>query len=140
MAGARRIDLQAAAQAKIDDAQHLLNLHRFSNAYYLAGYSIEIGLKACIAKQFTADTIPDRKFVMDIHVHDLKKLIGLSGLTSALKQREVASAQFAANWALTTEWSPEVRYEAVDPMLAQFMISAIIEPTDGVLPWIKTVW
>jgi len=140
MPAMRRSDLQAVAQAKIDDAVLLLSAKRFSNAYYLAGYAVEISLKACIAKQFSANTIPDRRFVVDVHVHDLKKLIGLAGLTQDLRQRETASAQFSANWALVTEWTPETRYEAVEAVTAQFMIVAITDASEGVLPWITTVW
>lgn len=55
----KRTDLQALAQAKIDDAAVLLQYGRSGNAYYLAGFSIELGLKACIAAQISADTIPD---------------------------------------------------------------------------------
>ncbi len=140
MATLKRTDLQAVAQGKIDDAQYLFTNHRYSNAFYLAGYAIEIGLKACIAKQFAADAIPDKKFVVDIHVHDLKKLIGLAGLTAELRKREAGSAQFSVNWALVTEWTPEVRYGAIDAFTARFMIVAVTHATDGVLPWIKTVW
>ena len=40
--GLKREDLQANAQAKLDDAVILLQQGRFSNAYYLAGYAVEI--------------------------------------------------------------------------------------------------
>ena len=140
MATIKRTDLQAVAQSKIDDAQYLLANKSYSNAFYLAGYAVEIGLKACIAKQFFADAIPDKKFVMDIHVHDLRRLIGLAGLTAELRTKEATSRQFSLNWALVTEWTPEVRYGAVDAMTARVMLLAITDTTDGVLPWIKTVW
>ena len=140
MATVKRTDLQAVAQVKIDDAVYLLNNQRYSNAFYLAGYAIEIGLKACIAKQFSANAIPDKKFVADIHVHDLKKLIGLAGLTADLRKKEAASPQFSVNWALVTEWTPETRYGAIDALTAQLMVAAVTDATDGVLPWIKTVW
>lgn len=73
-------------------------------------------------------------------MHDLKKLIGLAGLTAELRKREAGSAQFSVNWALVTEWTPEVRYGAIDAFTARFMIVAVTHATDGVLPWIKTVW
>lgn len=44
--GYSRLDLRANAQAKLDDAVMLCKTGRYSNAYYLAGYSVEIGLKA----------------------------------------------------------------------------------------------
>ncbi|MDQ2083721.1 HEPN domain-containing protein [Xanthobacteraceae bacterium Astr-EGSB] len=60
--GFKRIDLQANAEAKSADAKLLLQHGRYSSAYYLAGYSIEIGLKACIALQVAAETIPGKAF------------------------------------------------------------------------------
>jgi len=58
--GYKRADLRANAQAKLDDAELLLENKKFANAYYLAGYAVEIGLKACIAAHISAETIPVR--------------------------------------------------------------------------------
>jgi HEPN domain-containing protein len=141
MAGAlRRVDLQAAAQAKSDDAIILLRHNRYSNAFYLSGYAIELGLKACISRQISAETIPDRNLVRDIFVHEFKKLVALAGLTNELKKHEIANTNFSANWGLAAQWSPDARYEAVDSYTAQLMIEAVAHPTDGVLQWIKGHW
>lgn len=85
--GYKPADLQAIAKANLDDAKLLLGEKRYSSAYYLAGYAIEIGLKACIAKQFVADVIPDKKFVNDIYLHGLKELVGVEELTAALESQ-----------------------------------------------------
>lgn len=138
--GYKRADLRALAQAKIDDALLLLANGRVSNAYYLAGYAVEIGLKACVAAQLPAETIPDRALIRDIFKHDFKTLIGLAGLAGTLKQRQDEDGGFAANWALVLQWSPECRYELSDPMSARLLIDAIRDPQSGVLPWIKTYW
>ncbi len=98
--GHKRSDLQLLAQAKLADAKLLLQHERFSNAYYLAGYAVEFGLKACIAKQFSTDTIPDKTFVDAIHKHELKPLVNLAGLQSELKRAEDNNANFAASWAI----------------------------------------
>jgi hypothetical protein len=58
---------------------------RFTNAYYLAGYAVEIGLKACIAAQISAETIPDKAFIKSILSHQFGGLVGLAGLAEALK-------------------------------------------------------
>lgn len=75
--GHSRVDPRANAQAKLDDAQLLLKHQRYSNAYYLAGYAIELGLKACIAKSVTAETIPDKSFINGIYKHQFAGLVGL---------------------------------------------------------------
>jgi HEPN domain-containing protein len=138
--GQKRADLRARAQAKLDDAIILLQNRRFSNAYYLAGYAIELGLKACVAAQITAETIPDKEFLKGILNHQFPKLIGLAGLAQALKDEQDRDQVFAANWAIASEWEPDSRYEDKDAMSTQLFIKAINDPTTGVLRWIKTHW
>jgi hypothetical protein len=138
--GQKRSDLRANAQAKIDDAIILLMNNRFSNAYYLAGYAVEIGLKACIAAQISAETIPDKAFIKGIMNHQYRVLVGLAGLAGSLKDEEDKDQLFATNWALASQWEPDARYEAIDPMSAQLLVDAIATPNSGVLQWIKTHW
>ena len=45
-----RKTLQALAEGKLDDALLLLRNNRCSNAYYLAGYALELGFKAAACK------------------------------------------------------------------------------------------
>lgn len=136
----RRADLQAGAEAKIRDAVLLFENGRFSNAYYLAGYAIELGLKACIAKQVVADTIPDREFFNKIFSHEFPKLIGLAGLSADLKAAQDRNLNFAANWAICAEWRPDVRYGSVLAIDAQLLVQAIADDKDGVLVWIRKYW
>ncbi len=138
--GYTRADLRANAQAKLDDAIILLQNKRFSNAYYLAGYAVEIGLKACIAAQIVAETITDKAVIRKVFDHDYKLLVGLAGLETQLSEQEDRDPEFAANWAIATEWKPDVRYETVDVTSAQFMINAIAHEKSGVLQWIKIHW
>lgn len=136
----RRAELHLVAQAKIDDAMLLLSQGRASNAYYLAGYSVEIGLKACIAKQIAADTIPELNFIRSIYDHDLQRLVKVAGLSTDLKQAQDADSDFAANWAIVCEWRPEDRYGLTDLGTTQLMMAAVADATRGVLPWIKVRW
>ena len=138
--GMKRTVLQAIAQAKLDDALLLLGHGRFSNAYYLAGFAVEIGLKACIAKQIAADTIPDKSFVNAIFQQSLKALVGVAGLSAALKEKETADPAFGGNWGVVAAWNPEVRYDTVDNYTAQLLIQAITDGKSGVFPWIKANW
>jgi hypothetical protein len=138
--GMKRADLQAMAQAKINDALFLLQNRRVSNSYYLAGYAVELGLKACIAAQVSAETIPDKDFIKKIMQHDFATLIGLAGLATQLKEKKDSDPTFAANWAIASEWQPDSRYEIKDTASAQLIIGAISDPASGVLQWIKTYW
>jgi HEPN domain-containing protein len=138
--GLKRSELQARAQAKLDDATILLQNNRFSSAYYLAGYAVELGLKACISRQMLAETIPDKTLIRKVFDHDPRVLVGLAGLATQLQEAEDKDPGFAANWALAAQWNPESRYETVDQTSAQTLISAISDPTSGVLQWIKMHW
>src|SRR5436190_12616190 len=79
--------LEALATTRLEDAVFLFQAGRASSAYSLAGYAVELALKACIAKSFQPDVIPDKAFVLEIYTHSLEKLLGTAGLT----------AQFAAD-------------------------------------------
>ncbi|MDP3633586.1 hypothetical protein [Phenylobacterium sp.] len=136
----KRSELRAVAQTKLDDALLLLAHKRYSNAYYLAGYAIEIALKACISRQITADVIPDKAFINAIHTHQLKDLVGVAGLNGELRAKEVGDAEFSTNWALVRQWHPEKRYSSIDSYSAETMLHATNDQKAGVFPWIQTYW
>jgi len=138
--GLKRTELQKLAHTKRDDAIILLQNHRFASAYYLAGYSIEFALKACITKQISADTLPDKQFITSIFNHNLTGLLSTAGLKGQFKDAQDRNPSLAANWAIVAEWSPDSRYQIKDPMSAQFLVSAITDHTNGVLPWIEIHW
>lgn len=43
-----RVEWQCTADVRVRDAEALLKARRWSAAYYLAGYAVECGLKACV--------------------------------------------------------------------------------------------
>src|SRR5213595_801683 len=79
-----KADLEALAEVRPADSFFLLQAERASSAYYLAGYAVELALKACIAKSFQPNAIPDKAFVNKIYSHSLEKLLGLAGLLPGL--------------------------------------------------------
>jgi HEPN domain-containing protein len=138
--GNSKAELEAVANVKFEDAVILFQNGRHSNAFYLAGYAIECALKACIAKQVAPLTIPDRKFVQAIYTHNYTDLVGLAGLRGELKTKQNEDQLFQANWALASEWSPDMRYESIDKSMANLMLIAVGDADHGVLPWIRTYW
>jgi HEPN domain-containing protein len=127
------------AEEKLADANHLLAGGRWGNAYYLAGYAVELALKACIAKTFKAETIPDKALVNATYSHDFTNLVGTAGLTADLKSKQARQA-FEINWGVVVRWSEESRYESKGEQDAKDLIAAIEDATDGVLAWIKAHW
>jgi hypothetical protein len=93
-----RSNLQKLADARVADAQALLQAGRWAAAYYLLGYAIECGLKACAAKQFHEHEVPNKTIVNDFYTHRIDKLLNISGVKDALDKRVAADPQFWANW------------------------------------------
>ena len=70
-----RWDLQRLAEERMSDAEALLAAGWWSAAYYLAGYPVECGIKACIAKLVQQHDLPDKKTELDSYSHDLVDLL-----------------------------------------------------------------
>ena len=136
-----RLDLHQISETRIKEAWTLLQNRCFEGAYYLAGYSVECGLKACIAKQIREHDFPDRKFIQDSYTHDLNKLLGLAGLREEHRKKGDQDKNFALNWAVVKDWSEEDRYSMqIQEQKARDLIEAITDTNSGVLPWLKTFW
>jgi len=136
-----RFDLQKMAEERVADAAALLDAGRFQAAYYLCGYAVECALKACIAKQVREYDFPDRKVVNDSYVHNLSKLLDVSGLMPLHREEESLNLAFAENWGIVKDGSEASRYNAtITDAQAVVLFLAVTDPTSGVLPWLKKQW
>lgn len=136
----KRSELQSLAEAKLIDVQILLEAKRYGSSFYLAGYVIEFGLKACIAKRMVAQAIPDKKFINELHTHDLKKLVNLAGLQTELRDEQKANELFATYWGISGTWNEASRYAATDAYTSHLMVDAVQHPESGIFRWIKQHW
>jgi hypothetical protein len=130
-------ELIALAEAKLADAKFLLADGRFGNAYYLAGYAIELLLKAAISSRFQADTIPDPSWLKDVFIHNLEKLIKLALMDDDLKRTSDADAEFKGRWDIVLEWNEASRYYVRERQDAAALIEAIDDPQHGVFQWLR---
>jgi len=73
-----RGELQILAEARVSDAEVLLQGMRWGAAYYLLGYAVECALKACAAKQFREHEVPEKTVVNDFYTHGLDRLLNIS--------------------------------------------------------------
>jgi HEPN domain-containing protein len=136
-----RADFQARADEKLEEARVLLAAGRWSGANYVAGYAVELALKACIIKKLMAtDAFPEKDFSRHCYSHDLKELFKLAGLKTAFDAALGASAQLRDGWDVVIEWSEAKRYERADEAEARRLVQAISDPVHGVLTWVKTYW
>lgn len=135
-----KADLEKLALIRLDDAKLLLQHNRSSSAYYLAGYAVELALKACISRLIQSCTIPEMAFIKAIYVHKLDNLLATAGLRPAFDAGVKADPQFAAYWAIANNWTEASRYEYWDPFAAASLLQAIDEPVHGVFQWVKRYW
>lgn len=132
--------LETLAQTRLDDAVHLFQMSRYSAAYYLTGYAVELGIKACIAGVFQANVIPERSFVNAVYSHNLDDLVGLAGIKRQLEEDMSDDPQLSAAWATASRWNEASRYEMKDQFDAASIIEAVGNENHGVLQWLKKHW
>jgi hypothetical protein len=135
-----RSDLQNLAEERLADAEVLLASQRFGAAFYVIGYAVECGLKACIAKQTKAEDFYDKNLAKNIFKHDPAELANYARLSSRIEQSGKDDPAFARNWALVSSWSEETRYESHTRAEAEEMIAAVQDPDHGVMQCIRRYW
>src|SRR6266487_1577186 len=133
----KRAELKRLASTRIAEAKVLLEAGYPSGAYYLAGYAVECGLKACIAKQFKLYEFPDKQVVNDSYTHSITKLVKTAGLDLTLDQEFRADRAFEVNWGVVKDWSENTRYELISAQKARDMYVAVDHRRHGVLRWIR---
>jgi HEPN domain-containing protein len=134
-----RQQLQAVATGKLDDAVLLLVHGRYSNASYLAGYAVEVALKAVIAKQFLPGVIPEKGLVNSIYTHDLRDCLDWRTFGAELK-RKAARSRSPAIASIVSQWSEARRYDIIEESRARELLEAVGEAQGGVFPWIILHW
>lgn len=126
---------------RISDARVLLRAGRYQGAYYLSGYAVECGLKACIAKQVRRHDFPDKKTVADSYTHNLDQLVKVAGLSQVHATELGSNANFALNWGIVKDWSEQDRYDpSISAVDARDIYSAVTARTNGVLIWLRKHW
>jgi hypothetical protein len=122
------------------EAKLLLDGSEWSGAYYLIGYAVECGLKACLTRNLRAYHMPDRKMVSDGFVHDLAALSRVAELDGSRGLQAQADPVFALNWNVVSDWNETSRYGVWTETQARELFEAVTNMNHGVLPWLRTVW
>ncbi len=129
------------AEVRIEEASVLFAQGMYDGAYYLAGYAVECGLKACIAKLTNQEDFPPKpKFIYDYYSHEIEKLVKTAGLLAQRDADALADPILQRNWGFIKDWTEESRYERKTRAQAELLIAAITDATHGVLPWIRQYW
>jgi HEPN domain-containing protein len=134
-----RTNFRRLAEIRIVEARVLIDNRKYDGGYYLAGYAVECGLKACIAKLTKVYDFPP-KSVNEYYTHDLEKLVKTAGLTIERNTDAATDPDLAANWQVVKDWSEQSRYQQWTKAQATSLYDAVTDNSHGVLPWIKLRW
>jgi hypothetical protein len=138
-----RVEWQQLAERWLVDAKRLLDDHRWSAAYYLSGYAVECGLKACVLVRTAASPeviFEDRRYSEKCWTHSLLDLVKLADLEAVRAADSVANTALGKNWMVVKDWSEVARYRTTSHQKAKKLYDAITDNTNGVMQWIKVRW
>jgi hypothetical protein len=98
-------ELWGLAKERLADAKALYAAERYEGAFYICGYSVEMGLKYKICKTLDLDEYPGNEGAdyKSFKTHKFDVLLRLSG---AEKQKKF----FMAAWWVIMKWDSEIRY------------------------------
>lgn len=136
-----RAEFKALAEMRLVEAKALLDLKLWDGAYYLAGYAVELALKACIIKVVMArDAFPERDFSRDCYTHSIARLVALADLSTEQAAALASDPILEENWERLEKWSEQTRYHRIIQSEAEELHEAIADNIHGVFPWIKVFW
>ncbi len=142
-----RHTFQQISLVRLEDAKALLDKNQYDGCCYLAGYSIELALKAATCRLMERDdffTLAKAETVRAFKIHNLRELIILAGLWQKYEDLETTEPLLYRNWTTilnNIKWSEQLRYEiGCTQAQAIDMVEAIEHPTNGILKWIKNYW
>jgi HEPN domain-containing protein len=141
-----RKQLQNVAKERLKDARVLLGRKRWAGSYYMSGYVIECGLKACLLRHLgESDAVfgdeKYRKRLADCWTHNLVDLISLAGLEADFGVARRANPALDAYWGVVKDWKETSRYVETRPEPeAREMFEAVSHNPDGVFRWIQSRW
>jgi HEPN domain-containing protein len=132
-----RNQLKNLALLRRREAQVLFEAGLYDGARYLAGYVLELALKARICRILDFEEYPDSgEFRRLYATHDLDQLLKLSGLSRKLSIQE---SELFDSWSTAALWRPERRYD-IPGVTKHEDVRDILGAVDEVLRWIKKHW
>lgn len=135
-----RMTLQDLAKIRLEEAKILLDNGMYDGAYYLCGYTIELALKACIAKNTREYDFPDKDIANSCYTHKYIDLIKTASLEPKFKEEIKKNISFSDNWSIVKSWSEGKRYTRNSKSQAEGMYKAVSDENNGVFKWIKQYW
>jgi HEPN domain-containing protein len=136
-----RADFQRLSDIRLQEAKVLFQGGQYPGAYYLAGYSVECALKACVARQTGRYEFPDRVRAQRANVHDLEQLVQVARLEPDFRESLASNPALESCWNVIKDWDETSRYDrGISGAQAELLLVACSDRTNGLLPWIRIRW
>ncbi len=139
-----RNELKQLAKTRLQEAKVLFDKGFYDGVCYLAGYVLELALKARICKILDLAEYPQSgEISRAFKTHKYGDLFTFSGLERKFNDAIGTNSSLLMNWSLLTKWTEEFRYRPIGSSSkkdAEKVINALDNPKDGVFTWIKKRW
>ena len=125
-------DLRELAELRLEEARALLGHGLHSGAFYLAGYAVELALKAVLTSDLSSYSMPNKREVTSAYTHRLIELARAANLDPSGAGKPVRVAWHVA----TAAWAPDARYRKYGKVAAEEMVNSAEE----IVSWLKAHW
>jgi HEPN domain len=134
-------DIREVADLRLFEADNLIALNLYDGAFYLTGYAVELYLKAKICENlelpdFYSQYAPKSDLSKIFLVHNLERLMLLSGLYAKFVLEKNANATFLRDWETLQLWSEKNRYDTKGTH-SESDTTDFIESVKRMILWIK---
>ena len=110
------IEIRNIAALRLADAETLYQNSRYDGAFYLAGYALELSFKAKICECLKIDDFYSTHVKSELSkvylVHDISKLLLLSGLYTLCEAEKSTDNALMQDWSYVVKWSEKSRYDS----------------------------
>ena len=135
------VDIQTLADLRLEEAEYLSKGGYLDGAFYLAGYSIELYLKAKSAENldvfdFYSQYAPKSDLSKTFLIHNLERLVLLSGLQTKFSAARNVDVSLDNCWETIRTWSEIRRYD-IKGLHDQDEVDEFINALKTIIKWIK---
>jgi HEPN domain-containing protein len=133
--------MKSIAKLRLEESKVLLDNGHYNGAYYLCGFAVECGLKACIARKIKSSHFTHKKFAQNSYQHDFGSLLKEASLVIELEKEMALDNDFQSNVGVVKDWATDARYvDHIDEVLAKNLYKAVTDRRHGVMRWLKKYW
>ncbi len=141
------------AEKKLEASEILFDTGYFDDAYYLAGYALELFLKARIctlinipnfydfenSKNWSLTDSKEKRVIDDnlykpFKVHNYLQLLILSGLYLDFKNELAKNSSFINDWSVVKDWDESFRYKSGKDIVS---VEAFINSSKNLIAWLR---